>query len=385
MWVAQPAWRGSAQEIGPIRILLVEDSPSDAMLMEAELHEAAPECVVERATTLEASRTALKAGVYDIVLLDLGLPDSEGLDTFRAIAEIAPHTTIVVVSGFDDELTAETAVLLGAQDYLVKGATRRGQVVRSISFAMRRNQIIEDLHKLRNAQLEEKDLFLSHVSHELRSPLAVIHQFVSLVVDGIAGPLSEDQADYLAVTVRNIDQLRLMIDDLLNVGRLGHGRLILECAPTQLQELLTDCISARRPAETARSITVTLTSSPLPLVECDPRRTREVLDNLLDNAMKFTADGGSVELAATCDEAGVRVSVRDTGRGIRSENADRVFEQFFQEPGPDEAARNGLGLGLFISRQIVEMQGGRIWVESAVGEGTTVTFTLPLANKQEAD
>jgi signal transduction histidine kinase len=376
------AARTLPHEIGDMRILLVEDSPSDAMLLEAELREVSPGCVVERATTLEASRTALKVGAYDIVLLDLGLPDSEGLDTFRAIAEIAPHTAIVVISGLDDEFTAEGAVLLGAQDYLVKGTTRRGQVARAMTFAMRRNQILEDLHQLRDAQLEQKDRFLSHVSHELRSPLAVIHQFVSLVVDGTAGPLSEDQADYLAVAARNIDQLRTMIDDLLNVGRLGNGGLALECAPTQFEELLTDCVSARRPAAAERSMTVTVTNSPLPLVECDPRRTREVLDNLLDNAMKFTADEGLVEVGATCDEGEVRVSVRDTGRGIRAENVDRVFEQFFQEPGTDDAARNGLGLGLFIVRQIVELQGGRIWVESTVGEGTTVTFTVPLAHTE---
>jgi signal transduction histidine kinase len=372
-----------ASEIGEMRILLVEDSPSDAMLLQAELREVAPGCVVERASSLETARSALMAGAYDIVLLDLGLPDSDGLDTFRAIAEVALHTAIVVISGLDDELTAETAVLLGAQDYLVKGTTKRGQVARAMTFAMRRNQILEDLNSLRNAQLEEKDQFLSHVSHELRSPLAVIHQFVSLMVDEIAGPLSEDQADYLAVTLRNIDQLRLMIEDLLDVGRLGHGRLVLESAATQLDELLTDCISGRRPAAADRSITLTLTVPPLPLVECDPRRTREVLDNLLDNAMKFTADRGSVEVAARCDEGKVLVSVRDTGRGIRAANVDRVFEQFFQEPGTDETARNGLGLGLFISRQIVEMQGGRIWAKSTVG-GTTATFTLPLVEPQKA-
>jgi signal transduction histidine kinase len=376
--VAAVAPGALAQEIGPIRILLVEDSPSDAMLMEAELREAAPECVVARASSLADSRTALLASRYDIVLLDLGLPDSDGLDTFRAIAEMAANTAIVVISGLDDELTAETAVRLGAQDYLVKGTIKRGHVVRAVCFAMRRNQILIDLAQALTAQLEEKDCFLSHVSHELRSPLAVIHQFVSLLVDGVAGPLSDDQADYLAVTVRNIEQLRLMIDDLLNVGRLGHGRLVLDIDSTQLHELLTDCTRAHQLAATERSITITLAAPTLPLVECDPRRTREVIDNLLDNALKFTADGRSVEVRATFDEEKVSVSVRDTGRGIRSENVDRIFEQFFQELGPDEAPRNGLGLGLFIARQIVELQGGRIWIESAVGEGTTATFTLPL-------
>jgi signal transduction histidine kinase len=372
-------------EIADMRVLLVEDSPSDAMLLEAELCEAAPGSLVKHASSLEASRTALMAGTHDIILLDLGLPDSEGLDTFRAIAEIAVHTPIVVISGLDDERIAESAVLLGADDYLVKGTTRRGQVARAMAFAVRRNQVREDLRNLRNAKLEEKDRFLSHVSHELRSPLAVIHQFVSLVVDGIAGPLSHDQADYLAVTSRNIDQLRLMIDDLLTVGRLGNGQLVLEPAVTQLHELLTDCVRAHEPAATEGSITITLTVPPLPCVECDPRRTREVLDNLLDNALKFTAEGCSVDVSATVDADTVRVSVRDTGRGISAENIDRVFEQFFQEHGPDEVARNGLGLGLFISRQIVELHGGRIWLESRVGEGTTVMFTLPLADSKEAE
>ena len=365
-------------------LLLVEDSPSDGALIEADFEDESPNWSVHRVSSLAAAIDEIAHGGYDAILLDLGLPDSDGLDTFRAVAKAAPHLAIVVVSGLHNWDTAEEAVMLGAQDFVVKGTTRRGELTRVVTYAIRRHDALETLDKLMHDQLEAKDLFLSHVSHELRSPLSVVHQFVSLLLDELAGPLTTDQRDYLEVTSRNVDQLRVMIDDLLEIGRLEGGRLVIDCQPASIANLLGDCVRARQAVARERSIALTMTVEVLPLVYCDTSRTREVIDNLLDNALNFASAGGAVQVLAALDGETARVTVRDTGPGIRTENLDRVFEQFFQEFRGDEPTRKGLGLGLFICRELIERQGGAIWAESSAGEWTTsVIFTLPFATREK--
>lgn len=364
------------------RLLLVEDSPSDGALIEADFQDESPNWSVHRVSSLAAAIEEIAGGGYDAILLDLGLPDSDGLDTFRAVSKAAPHLAIIVVSGLHNWDTAEEAVMLGAQDFVVKGTTRRGELTRVVTYAIRRHDALEALDKVLHDQLEAKDQFLSHVSHELRSPLAVVHQFVSLLVDELAGPLTPDQRDYLEVTSRNIEQLRVMIDDLLAIGRLGDGRLIIECRPTRLGDLLEECVRARQNLAQHHSIALTVGAPELPPVFCDASRIREVVDNLLDNALKFTPDGGAIHVSSAPDGLLARVNVRNSGSRIRSENLERVFEQFFQETQGDEHARNGLGLGLFICRDLIERQGGKIWAESPPGDWTTsMTFTLPFATR----
>jgi signal transduction histidine kinase len=365
------------------KLLLVEDSPSDGALIEADFQDESPNWSVHRVSTLGAAVEEIARQDYDAVLLDLGLPDSDGLDTFTELSRVAPHTAIIVVSGLNNSDTAEQAVILGAQDFVVKGTTRRGELTRVVTYAIRRHDGLEALDKVLHDQLEAKDRFLSHVSHELRSPLAVVHQFVSLLADEVAGPLTPDQRDYLEVTMRNIDQLRVLIDDLLEIGRLEGGRLVIECRPTPLGTLLGDCVRARQNVAREHSIVLTLSVEDIPSVFCDSSRTREVVDNLLDNSLKFTPDGGAVHVSAVAEGDRVRVNVRDNGPGIGTENLERVFEQFFQERRGDEPTRRGLGLGLFICRELIERQGGEIWAESTPGEWMSVTFTLPFEQAKE--
>jgi signal transduction histidine kinase len=158
---------------------------------------------------------------------------------------------------------------------------------------------------------------------------------------------------------------------------------VIECAPTQLGALLADCVRARETIAREHSIALTVSTVAIPQVFCDTSRTREVVDNLLDNALKFTPDGGFIQVAATRDGERVRVTVEDDGPGIRAENLERVFEQFFQESRGNKPARNGLGLGLYICRDLIERQGGEIWAESKPAEWTRFIFTLPVATTGE--
>ncbi len=230
----------------------------------------------------------------------------------------------------------------------------------------------------RHAAKARQDQFLSHVSHELRSPLTVVHQFVSLLADGVGGPLTGDQDELLTVAMRNVGQLEVMIDDLLEVSRAESGRTVVDCRALALGDVLTEATAGCIWTAKRHHITLSLEYGDLPPVFADPDRVREVLTNLLDNALKFTPRGGQILVEAVQQDGYVRVSVRDTGRGIAPQDAEHIFEQFFQVDHNGEESRNGLGLGLFICQDLIERQGGEIWACSTPGGGTTMTFTLPV-------
>ena len=364
-----------------LNLLLVEDSPSDARLLEALLQEGLLGVgSIEREGTLQGCLARLGWRGVDAVLLDLSLPDSCGLDTFRAVSASHPRVPVVVVSGLADASLAEEAVALGAQDYVLKGAATPKDLARAVTYAIRRGQVIEDVEREKRDQLEAKDRFLSHVSHELRTPLAAVHQFVSLVADETAGPLRDEQREYLVVAMRNIRQLALMIGDLLVMGRTGSGVVELRAERTQVHNLIEECVSTLRPLADDKNISIEVDVDVLDLPDawCDPLRTAEVLNNLVANAVKFTPVDGSVSVRASRAEDGIRVTVQDTGRGVQPENRERVFEQYFREAGDGDSGRGGLGLGLFVSRELVERQAGRIWLESDPStQGSCFMFTLP--------
>jgi signal transduction histidine kinase len=363
----------------PTRLLVIEDSPSDAMLLEAALLDS----VLESATIvcescLGAGLKRLAEGTFDGVLIDLGLPDSEGLETFSRIREAAGEAAVVVITGRDDSRLAEEAVRLGAQDYLRKSESRPGELGRAVDFAIRRQSVLRDLERARDEQLEARDRFLSHVSHELRSPLSVVYQFGSLLQDGIGGPLSAEQREFLEVLMRNVGQLKLMIDDLLSVSRVQGGRLLVESKPVAIRDLLAETVAAYRPAADQRGVVIAADAGDLPKVMGDQCRLREVLTNLVDNALKFTPKGGWITVEGVLAGDCVRVTVRDTGRGIPKDDLGRVFEQFFQVEQGDDVSRNGLGLGLFVCRDLIQRQGGVMWAESVPDHGTAVCFTVPI-------
>ena len=367
----------------PVNLLLIEDSAPDAKLLELRLRESLPGASIEREQTLSAGLARLGDGGIDAVLLDLGLPDSAGLDTFRSVSGAGGGAAVVVLTGLSDASLAKEAVALGAQDYLVKDDATPDALARAITYAITRQHSLAALEETRRAQMVEKDRFLSHVSHELRTPLAAVHQFVSLVADGTTGPLNADQQDCLDVAMRNIRQVTVMIDDLLAIARLKEGKLPVVPEVVDLPALILECVAAFQLVAKERGVSLRTWLQALPPVSCDPRRTREVVGNLVDNALKFTPPAGTVTLAASVDGDHVRVTVEDTGRGLRTDNRDRIFEQFFQEDGGDAAGRTGLGIGLYLCRQFVEGQGGTIQAGTTSGGGALFTFTVPLATAHQ--
>ncbi len=367
---------------GNAHILLIEDNPGDADLVRLRLVEAHSDVAVSCVNRLSTGLASMIVEPPAMVLLDLNLPDSHGAETYRTVLKEAPGVPVVVLSGQDDEELAVNAVHQGVQDYLVKGSFDSKQLARAMRYAIERQALVTSLDMSRRQQLQFKNDFLSHVSHELRTPLTCIHQFVSLMLDGLAGNLTPEQREHLETVFRSVNQLRAMITDLLEATRAESGKIAIEPHGIVISDVIRQAVAMLQSTAQAKGIGLEAgLDIRIPFVYADPNRVLQVLSNLIENAIKFTPPDGSVMVKARLMEADpdfVYISVADTGRGIDPEAKTLIFERLYQDPNSIDDSRKGLGLGLYIARELVQLHGGRLWVESQLSHGSTFTFTLPL-------
>jgi signal transduction histidine kinase len=364
------------------RVLLIEDNPGDADLVRLRLVESQPDVKVDCVARLADALVSLDREAPTLVLLDLNLPDSRGSETVRRVREKVPNVPVVVLSGQDDESLALKAVHQGVQDYLLKGDLSSKRLEHAMRYAVERQSLLRSIEMARKQQLEFKNQFLSHVSHELRTPLTCIHQYVTLLLDGLAGPIAPEQADHLKTVLKSVNQLHAMIRDLLEATRAEAGKLRVEPRCIAIGKLIEQAVTMMRPTAQGKQIGIEMAiDQRVPLVYADPDRVLEVLINLIDNAIKFTPLEGSVTVKATLHETDpdtVYVSVSDTGRGISAEAKALIFERLYQDPNSIDSSRSGLGLGLFICRELIRLHQGSITVASEMGQGSTFTFNLPV-------
>jgi len=242
------------------------------------------------------------------------------------------------------------------------------------------------LDQFRQKEMVIKENFLSHVSHELRSPLTSIYSFSTLILDGLAGEVTPQQQEYLQIIMRNVDQLLSMIEDLLEDTLVREARLKVHPQSASVAEAIEYAVDTLRGTSEHKGVALSFSSSPdLPPAYADPMRLRQILTILLDNATKFTPQGGAVAARASVSEVFpgfLLVEVSDTGRGIDPEATELIFERLYQATDPGEAGRRGLGLGLHIARGLVLRQRGTIWVSSELGNGSRFSFTLPIFSGQ---
>ncbi len=367
---------------GSKHILLIEDNPGDADLVRLRLVESQADIEVSCVDRLSDGLESLVENPPAVVLLDLNLPDSRGAETFRSVLRKAPGVPVLILSGQDDEALAVKAVHQGVQDYLVKGNFDSKQLGRAIRYAVERQGLLTSLDMSRKQQLQFKDEFLSHVSHELRTPLTSIHQFVTILLDGLAGVMLPEQREHLGTILRSANQLQTMIGDLLEATRAESGKLRNEPRCIAIGDVVQQSVAMLQATAQEKRIGLEMSvDTRIPLALADPERIIQILTNLIDNAIKFTPADGSVVVKACRvdhDPEFLYVSVTDTGRGISPESRALIFERLYQDPNAIDNSRKGLGLGLYIVQELVKLNGGRIWVESQLAHGSIFSFTLPL-------
>lgn len=228
-----------------------------------------------------------------------------------------------------------------------------------------------------------KSEFVSTVSHELRTPMTSIKGYVDILLMGAAGPLNEQQKRFLDIVKNNAERLAILVNDLLDISRIESGRLKLSLQPIDLSQLARQAIAdlVQRSQEENRPMQIeSQIPRKLPRIWGDPDQVRRILDNLLENAYLYTPENGYILLRIHQKDDHLQVDIKDNGIGIPPEMQPRVFERFFRGENPSVLATSGTGLGLSIVQNLVEMQDGKIWLESSgvEGEGSTFSFTLPI-------
>ncbi|HLK47394.1 MAG TPA: ATP-binding protein [Bryobacteraceae bacterium] len=372
---------------GTIQVLLVEDNPADARLVKERLAEAAGSLFrMECADRLATGASRLLEGGVDVVLLDLGLPDSQGLATFREIHSRQPDVPVVVLSGAADEDLAVEAVEAGAQDYLVKGTASCQVLTRALRYAIERKHAEENIRRL-NAELERRVLartaeleaanrelesFAYAISHDLRAPLRAVNGFAQIVVEDFAPHLPPEAQRKLRVIRERAIQMGQLIDGLLVLSRVG--RQSLEKVPVDPTALARNVLEDLTPEREGRHVDVTLGT--LPACQADPTLLKQVFMNLLSNALKYTRrrEIAIVEIGAREQEGEWVYFVRDNGAGFDMRYRDKLFTVFQRLHLAGEF--EGIGVGLSVVQRIVQRHGGRIWAEAEVDRGATFYFTV---------
>jgi signal transduction histidine kinase len=540
-----------------MRVLLVEDNEDDALLIRESLSETILE--IKRAERLSTALEQLAEGKFDAILLDLSLPDAQGLNTIGRVLSQAPGIPIVVLTGLDDEEAAVKAVEQGAQDYLIKGQVDGHLLARSLRYAIQRHRAEERLKErnrellvlkkisetilafldlpsvtesileeamlsgsfdlgnvrlldrsgetleiaanrgyrdpqnalghrrlsrtmesrqsyfgerifnescieehvqdsgrfrtlkkegvesfinvpvrangemlgiiqlasraprqfrpeevnlletignqmgvaLQKAQLYEETRrqavelerankmqadFSAMIAHDLRSPLVNILGVAEVMIAGMFGSVTEEQKKWLLRLQANSRSLVDLVSDFLDVSKLESGYVDINREAVNLSAMIEKSIENFRVVALDKKISIKGTvDRALPSIHADPRRLDQVLSNLISNAIKFTGEGGEVEVLAAADATMVNVAVRDNGEGIRADEVGQIFQKYRQGGNVNHSSHKGTGLGLVICKMIVEAHGGCIRVESEPGKGSTFFVSLPVNGDNRSD
>jgi signal transduction histidine kinase len=239
------------------------------------------------------------------------------------------------------------------------------------------HEIQEKSHQLAEAS-QHKSQFLANMSHELRTPLNAILGYTELILDSVYGEMPEKARSVLDRVQRNGRHLLGLINDVLDLSKIEAGQLTLSLSDYSLKNVIQTVFSAVEPLANQKQIALKIEVTPqLPQGRGDEQRLTQVLLNLVGNAIKFT-DRGEVSIKGTSANGSFTVAVRDTGPGISAVDQAKLFQEFQQADNSITRKKGGTGLGLAISKRIIEMLGGRIWVESSPGNGSTFAFTLPV-------
>jgi len=307
-------------------------------------------------------------------ILELPQGSSQGRTLVEALRQAELVTLVRQVLPGVEELTGEVEVgTVRRRNFSVTAAPVRAAGTNGAVF------VLHDITELRRLERVRRD-FVANVSHEFKTPLTAIQGFAETLLSGAL----DDKANrkrFVEIIREHAGRLARLTDDLLKLSRIEAGRLELEFRPIRVEALVNGCLETTRLKAEARGLKIYFNVPPNALaVRGDGARLGEVLQNLLDNAVQYTPSGGEIEVKARASGHDVIFSVIDTGIGIPESDLERIFERFYRVDAARSREAGGTGLGLAIARHIVDAHGGRIWVESAIGQGSRFHFSIPIAS-----
>lgn len=387
-----------------LNILLVEDNKGDERMIRELLREQnLIRFNIDLALSLKESAIKISKNSFDIILLDLGLPDSSGLETLTKLMGLFPAlTTIIILTGLNDTEIGVKAVNNGAQDYIIKGQVDSEKLLKSIIYSYERSRLYTELktqieaRKLaekeilklnseleqrildRTAQLEivnlELEAFSHSVSHDLRAPLRHINGFAEILKEEFYAQLPEKAKNYLDTISDSAKKMNKLIDDLLSLSRTN--RIELKKSTLKMNQVLDDALSEVRHLIENRKVDFNISS--LPEVNGDYNLLRMVWVNLLDNAIKYTKTRKEaiIQIDYKKEDKELIFCIRDNGVGFDMRYAQKLFGVFQRLHSTDEF--EGIGIGLSNVRRIISRHSGRTWAEAEVNKGAAFYFSLPI-------
>jgi signal transduction histidine kinase len=350
-------------------LLIIEDNPGDARLLREMLGEK-PEHDVDLmfAATMSEAEKHLSLNKFDIILLDLGLPDAQGLNAIRRTRAAAPAVPLVVLTGMDDAAVAAQSLQEGAQDYLIKGQIESRGLVRALRYATERKR----LERL-------KDEFVSTVSHELRTPLTSITASLGLLMGKADGVLPAPIARLIEIAHNNSQRLVRLVNDILDIEKLEANQVEFDLRRIEVRALVEQAVDANAGFAEVHQVTVRIADSGRgdAIVRADADRLIQAITNLLTNAIKYSPTNKEVVVTIDDQPDLVRISICDQGSGVPLEFKSQIFERFAQADATNTRTKSGTGLGLSIVRQIATRLRGKVGFFDNVGHGSTFYIELP--------
>ena len=239
------------------------------------------------------------------------------------------------------------------------------------------------IHDVTKEKLIEKmkTEFVSVAAHQLRTPLSAIKWTIRMILDGDAGEINEEQRELLEQTYISNERMIRLINDLLDVSRIEEGRLLYDQEDARIEDVLDSVIEASQEMLRNKNMVLEVNKKETPKVKIDKEKKGVVIQNLLENAIKYTEQGGKIKITLDNDEKNVIFKIEDSGVGIPKSQQDRIFTKFFRAENVTRMETNGTGLGLYTTKNIVQAHKGQIWFESEENKGTTFYFTIPINNK----
>jgi signal transduction histidine kinase len=345
-------------------------------------------------TKVDQAREILSKEKIKVVVSDYRMPDISGVKFLREVKEQFPDTVKILFTGYTDFSAAEDAINVGEVYRFVSKPWKTAELVSTIrqciehydlmTLAKTHEEELEVANRRLKAMYEVQKEFTSTVSHELRTPLASIKMALDLVVRRMVGEISPDQEKILGRAQNNVDRLKRLIDDILDLSKMESGKYRMNLVMNDLHKTIQEVVEAQRDIAISRGLELnTQLESEVFKIPFDSDRIIQVLNNFLSNAIKFTKKGSIViKTKQKYEENRIIISVTDTGKGIAEADIPLLFQKFQQIESVTNNEEGGTGLGLAICKEIILKHGGRTWVESKLGEGTTFYFSLPIQERR---
>lgn len=369
-----------------IKLLLVDDDEDDQLIIRSLLSKVSkPPFVLEWCDSYEKAIELIEENRFDAYLVDYRLGAHTGLELLEVIDPQKRAEPFIILTGGGDERVEQKAMEMGAADYLIKGSFDGELLARTLRYALQRKHIEDQRVQHLIAINKAKDEFISVASHQLRTPATGVKQYIGMVLEGYAGETTDQQREMLEKAYESNERQLQIVSNLLRVAQVDAGKVHLRMADVDIVQLVDDILKEQHSKFELRQQDVVFVKPEKEIVlQIDKANFRMVIENLIDNASKYSEQGKTITITITAKNNKAAITIQDQGVGIKESDQSRLFEKFFRIDNPLSTLVGGTGLGLYWAKKIVDLHEGSIEVASVEGKGTAFTINLPVLQPANA-